>query len=157
MAAGKEATARWATVRIDLEIPIAASPALVWTALTRDVGKWWPISFCADKTRAKSFHWEMRLGGRMYEDWGDGDGWIWWTICKLDAVNHLIAASGNMGGGGMLSEVWFSLHPRQDQTLLRIKEVISGEIDDPAPLIKGQIDGWNELFGGAFKPYVEAS
>ena len=48
--------------------------------LTQEVEKWWPKSFCMDPGRTIGFHMEFKLGGRMYEDWGDGNGWLWWTI-----------------------------------------------------------------------------
>ena len=155
MSADKKIETSWAKVRVDVDIPIAATPDLLWQTMTRDVSKWWPISFCANKDRAKSFHWEMTLGGRMYEDWGDGDGWLWWTIFKLDAKNHHLAASGNMGGGGCTSEIFFTLVPDGAHTILRVKEFVTGAIDDPAGLEAGQVQGWNELFRDAFKPYVE--
>jgi hypothetical protein len=91
----------------------------------------------------------------MYEDWGDGNGWLWWTIFKLDTVNQIIAATGNMGGGALFNEVWFSVHAERKQSLLRIKEIVTGAIDDRASLKEGQVQGWNELFRDAFKPYVE--
>ena len=147
----------WAAVQVDVEVPIEAPVLKVWQLMTQQVEKWWPISFCADKTRAKSFHWEMQLAGRMYEDWGNGDGWLWWTIYKLDSQNHLICAQGNMGNGVLLTDLTFTLHKRGSQTLLRIKEIVTGAIDDAAALEAGQIKGWNELFRDAFKPYAENS
>ncbi len=155
MAAEKKIENTWRQVRVDVEVPVAAPPVKVWAAMTRDVSEWWPVSFCADPKRAKSFHWELKLGGRMYEDWGDGNGWMWWTIFKLDVVNHVLCATGNMGGGGMFTEIEFKLHAEGTQTVLRIKEIVSGPMDDPAALDAGQVQGWNTLFRDAFKMYVE--
>ena len=85
---------------------IEAPKAVVWHALIHDVNKWWPISFCADPTRTKAFHWELQLGGKMFEDWVNGQGRVWWTIFLLDLDRQVLAASGNMSNG-MLDEVRF--------------------------------------------------
>jgi len=155
MSDGKKVENTWATVRVDVEIPIDASAAKVWERMTVDVSKWWPISFCADPKRAKSFHWEMKIGGRMYEDWGAGNGWLWWTIYKLDAVNRVLCASGNMGGGGMLTEIQFKVEPEGEVSKLRITEIVSGAIGDAAKLEAGQVKGWKELFEDGFKAWLE--
>jgi hypothetical protein len=60
--------------QVELEIEIAASPRRVWKPLTEETPFWWPRDFYT-KPKAKGFHIEAKLGGKMYEDCG-GDGLI---------------------------------------------------------------------------------
>ncbi len=62
-----------------LQREIAATPEQVWKALVNGTTFWWPKSFyTGPKTRG--FHIEARLDGKVYEDYGDGAGVIWFRI-----------------------------------------------------------------------------
>lgn len=55
---------------IDMEVEIAAPPAQVWSALTENIGEWWPAEFYAGGEAGKrSFTLESVPGGRMVETW----------------------------------------------------------------------------------------
>ena len=64
-----------------LEIAIAAPPARVWKALTGQVSSWWHPGFLREG--ALAFVIEPRVGGRVYEDWGGGQGLLWYTVVGL--------------------------------------------------------------------------
>jgi len=66
-------------VKIEVEIRIEASPERVFVALTRDLDDWWPHRFRPDGKMVMECH----VGGRCFEDWGDGRGAhhgvvVWW-------------------------------------------------------------------------------
>jgi DNA-binding transcriptional ArsR family regulator len=50
--------------QVELEIEIAAPPVRVWKAPTEDTTFWWPRDFYTNP-KAKGFHIEPKLGGRM--------------------------------------------------------------------------------------------
>lgn len=136
-----------------IEIQIHAPIENVWRALTRELSAWWPKSFCLDPKRARGFHMEFKLGGRMYEDWGDGDGWLWWTIHKIDSASHTFSGSGLESP--LAIHTWeFTLTSSGDTTTLHIDDGHWGAID-VEKTVEGHRSGWNELFVGALRPYVE--
>jgi uncharacterized protein YndB with AHSA1/START domain len=69
---------------IELEIPIEAPIERVWKALVAETAKWWRRDFYTSN-EAKRFVIEPVLGGRMYEDWGDGAGVVWATVNAVKA------------------------------------------------------------------------
>lgn len=140
------------SVKIQLDIPIAAAPDKVWTALTRDVGRWWPRDFCIAPTRTRSFRIELKLGGRVYEDWGNGNGLVWWTINSLDAENHTFQALG-YEGSCICNSVRFSLQAVRKKTNLHITEQVWGDLPDH--VVRIHTEGWKTLFRDGFKVYVE--
>jgi hypothetical protein len=106
-----------------------------------------------DPKRARGFHMEFKLGGRMYEDWGAGDGWIWWNIYRIDSANHLFCGAGYESHLAIHS--WeFRLISKGETTTLHIDDGHWGATDIERT-VEGHKEGWNELFVGAFKPYVE--
>lgn len=142
--------------RVEMEVEIAASAKRVWKALVEETGTWWPRSFYAGKA-PKAFVLEPRVGGRMYEDWGDGAGLLWFTVVSLDPprvlelAGHLFPAYG----GPATSLVRIEISERRGKSLLRLTDAIHGHLasDTDAKLDSG----WKELFASAFKRYVEGA
>jgi DNA-binding transcriptional ArsR family regulator len=60
---------------MELEIEIAAPPERVWKSLVEETAFWWPREYYANP-EAQAFRIEPRLGGLIYEDWGNGDGLV---------------------------------------------------------------------------------
>ena len=66
-------------VKIETEVRVEAPPERVFEALTRDLDAWWPFRFRKDGKMILECH----VGGRCFEDWGDGQGAhhgivVWW-------------------------------------------------------------------------------
>jgi uncharacterized protein YndB with AHSA1/START domain len=83
---------------IELEISIRAPVERVWKALVKETGKWWLRDFYTSG-EAKTFVIEPVLGGKMFEDWGDGAGVIWATVTAVKAPTMLELA-------GVSSPAW---------------------------------------------------
>jgi uncharacterized protein YndB with AHSA1/START domain len=141
--------------RVMFEIPIRAPRDRVWQALTTQAEAWWPRTFCANPARAKAFHLELKLGGRLYEDWGNGDGNVWWTIYKLDAANFTFACSGDFQSAVGIDQVEFSVEESAGGATLKIVENLWGAVGDEKSLRDQMTAGWTELFDKAFRPFVE--
>ena len=56
------------SMQIELEVPVAATPEVVFDALTVRVGSWWTMTFQTSATVVLE-PWE---GGRFFESWREG-------------------------------------------------------------------------------------
>ena len=153
---GSEKTA-FGVAEVVSEVRIEAPPGRVWHALTEEIGRWWPAGFFSS-SKAKRMVLEQRVGGRVYEDWGEGDasGLLWYTVIGLEAGREL-RLSGELtpdwGGPARLSTRW-TLKPDGDGTVVRLEEVISGRVGAGTPA--KMTEGWNTILGSHLRPFVEA-
>lgn len=141
-------------IRIDLEFPIAAPRERVWQALVAETGQWWRQDFYMGSP-VQPMVFEARPGGRLYEDWGQGGGLLWYTVlaleppAALDMVGHLTPAFG----GPASSMLRLCLKDTGAMTLLQLSDSVFGRVsEDSAARLR---EGWQLLFGEGFKPYVE--
>lgn len=132
---------------LHLEIRIAAEPQSVWQALTSDIGKWWPSEFfCGGGGETeRRFLLEAHPGGRMWEDWGSGDGLLWATVVNVVAGKSLDLAGiqGPAWGG---PSTWFSSYALEadgDGTKLRFTQSGFGRISETA--MASMETGWQFL------------
>lgn len=150
------AESSFGTVQIAWEVRIAARPKRVWAALTRQTGKWWPKEFyTADK--AKGFKIEPKVGGRMYEDWGDGDGRLWGVVIgvKTGSWIDLLGYLSPAYGGPAHTNYRFDIVREGDESLVKVTDTIFGA--GTGAKRDQTREGWRMLLEGALKPYVEAS
>ena len=146
-------TAMQSTIEIvEMEIPINARKAKVWKALIDDTTLWWPKNFYTSP-KAKGFYIEPKLGGRMYEDWGGGNGLIWYTVFAIDAPD-VIHLSGCMTPpyGPSHNLLVLRLEEKDGVTLVKLSDSTIGKVTDKCD----KEAGWKELFEGSFKPYAES-
>ena len=66
-------------VKVETEIHIEAPPEQVFEALTKNLDAWWPFRFRPEGKMVLECH----VGGRCFEDWGNGMGAhhgivVWW-------------------------------------------------------------------------------
>ena len=124
------------TMTIDAEFD--APPERVWQAITR-IGGWWPHRF----RPGSGVVLEPYVGGRFYEDWGDGSGALYGTVGCWDAGSRVVV-SGPMGMAGPVVGVWsFELSLDGARTLLRCTHRAFGDIDDETA--QGYRSGWGEV------------
>jgi DNA-binding transcriptional ArsR family regulator len=143
---------------VELEIGIDAPAAKVWRALCDDTTLWWRKDFYA-APGTKRMLLEAKLGGRLYEDAGDGAGLVWYTVTglvprrSLDLVGHLSAAFGGPAVSMLHLELDEHGHGDKRKTTLRLSDAILGPPADP----KEKRDGWLALFSDGLKRHVEAA
>jgi DNA-binding transcriptional ArsR family regulator/uncharacterized protein YndB with AHSA1/START domain len=110
---------------VEQEVVVAAPRERVFDALCR-MGEWWPHAFREGAT----VHLEPRVGGRFWEDWGDGDGALYATVTGIRRPERL-ACSGPMGMQGPVSGVVaMDLEERPGGTLVRLSHQVVGPIDE---------------------------
>ena len=66
-------------VKVETEVRVEAPPERVFEALTKDLDAWWPFRFRPNGKMVLECH----VGGRCFEDWGNGAGAfhgtvVWW-------------------------------------------------------------------------------
>lgn len=81
-------------VRIEAELNIERPPAEVFAALTTGLDAWWP-----HRTRPDArIVYEPHVGGRVFEDWGDGGGQAYGSVVEYaPGQRHTLVFSGGFG------------------------------------------------------------
>jgi DNA-binding transcriptional ArsR family regulator/uncharacterized protein YndB with AHSA1/START domain len=137
---GTGSTAIGESLDVEQEVVVAAPRERVFDALCR-MGEWWPHTF----REGASVHLEPRVGGRFWEDWGDGDGALYATVTGIRRPERL-ACSGPMGMSGPVAGVFaLDLEERPDGTLVRLSHHALGSIDDDTRA--SYEHGWVEVLG----------
>jgi uncharacterized protein YndB with AHSA1/START domain len=139
---------------VELEIPIDAPREKVWHALMNEPHQWWHKDFYVAKRPAK-FVIEPKLGGRGYEDCGDGTGFVWFEIIGLEP-NEMLYVQGQIRppfGGPATSLIIFTLEDDGDnKTVLKVSDAVHGHVSEK--MAESLDSGWKMLFG-ELKSYSE--
>ena len=141
-----------ATFHIEQEVEIRAPRARVFDALTRDVGQWWAFRATHGESTLVL---EPRVGGRFYEDLGDGQGALWGTVTYIKRPEAL-RLTGQLG---MLKDPVIGVYGYElieapgGTTLVKLTHRVAGA---PAPqAAESYRGGWGKLLGRFLKAYVE--
>jgi DNA-binding transcriptional ArsR family regulator/uncharacterized protein YndB with AHSA1/START domain len=127
------------TIDIANEVTLAAPRDTVFDAVLR-IGKWWPHRF----RDGSAVVLEPSVGGRFYEDWGDGTGALYGTVTRLERPS-LLAVTGPMGMAGPVVGLWsFALEERGATTVLSGTHRAFGDIDEETRA--GYTEGWGEVY-----------
>ena len=139
---------------IHQEIHIMAPAERVWQALTAETVAWWPRDFYVG-TKPRGFQVEPRVGGRVFEDWGDGEGVLWATVNvfrKGEELQWVGDLSPDFGGPAR-SITSFKLVAAGEGTRLEFRDSPYGALDEKA---LGNLEsGWKWLLEDCFKPYAQ--
>ena len=142
------------SVKVLLEIPIEAKIETVWNSLISDVNQWWRKDFYTSP-KTKAFIIEPKVGGRMYEDYGNNEGLLWSNVIVLDAPN-VIEFKGHLTpefGGPAISFLRLSLKEENTSTILTVTDTVFGIVSEKT---KSDLEsGWKLLFEDSFKSYIE--
>ena len=135
-----------------LEVVIAAPPPRVWQALASESSAWWPKAFHTSE-RTQRFVIEPVLGGRVYEDFGGGDGLVWYSVIGVEAGRELILAGHLLPpfGGPAVTALRLTLSAKAPGTLLRVQDYRFGALGGESP-----VDGWRLVFDSGLRQHIEA-
>ena len=138
--------------QVDLEVEIEAHRERVWTALIHEIDLWWRKDFFAAQG-TKRFVLEPKLGGKMYEDAGDGTGLTWYTVMGIEPMQKLLLVGYLTPefGGPSTSMVQIILKNSERRTIVQISESIMGKSKD----CSNHEAGWKLLFEDGLKAHVE--
>lgn len=139
-------------IHIEQEVTIAAPPERVFEALTRDIAVWWSAPFF-HSTTARRLVLEPEVGGRFYEDLGDGQGLLLATVSFIKQPDQLRMV-GPLGMSGLVQGVIsFQLEAKDEGTLLKLSHRAIGEVTEETH--SGYAAGWEVLLGTRLRAYVE--
>ncbi len=140
--------------KVAIEITINASIDTVWQAVTSEANAWWRKDFYTSP-KTKQFIIEKKLGGKMYEDYGNGEGLVWAEVIAIDSP-HAIEFKGNLSaafGGPAISFLKITLVEEDNATKLSLTDDIFGKVGENVKT--SMTEGWELLFGHGLKPYIE--
>ena len=146
-----EMTAR--VVAFEAEVRIAASPVVVWEAMTSGIGSWWPHTFADAPHRIVL---EPEIGGRFYEQFDESGaaGALYAHVTYIEPEKTL-RISGPMGmRGAVLYVKTYRLEPFDGGTVVRTSAQAMGAMDDET--VEGYRVGGIELLE-ALKASVESA
>ena len=116
------------SINILLEIPINAKINHVWECLIKDINIWWRKDFYTSP-KTKNFILEPKVGGRMYEDYGNDEGLLWADVIVIDSPNT-IEFKGHLSpqfGGPAISFLKLSLKENEGSTVLTLSDTVFRE------------------------------
>ena len=136
----------------EFEVVIAALPARVWQALVSESAAWWPKDFHTSE-RAQGFVIEPVLGGRVFEDFGDGDGLVWYSVIGVERGRELLLAGHLLPpfGGPAVTALRVTLSEKGEGTLLRVQDYRFGTLGGGSP-----VDGWRLVFDTGLRQHIES-
>jgi uncharacterized protein YndB with AHSA1/START domain len=136
-------------LKIENEVHLKASPEEVFAAITVNLGDWWPHRF---RDGAKLVL-EPQVGGRCYEDWGDGAGALYAEVTHLDPPNELCLR----GPWGLDREsqviIWWRIEPKDGGSLVRRSFRAWGQFSDE--MAEAYRKGAQSAIGFSLKSYIE--
>ncbi len=141
------------TLIVNLEIPIEAEKEVVWDALVNDIHLWWRKDFSA--TGSGKIILEPKLGGKMYEDCGEGTGLVWYTVEAIKPMESMLLSGvlGQEWGGPARTLLSLKLEATKSGSKIKIVDSYIGHVTDQAA--DSFEKGWMTIFGEALKPYAE--
>lgn len=148
----KTATTQLSAIEVKLELTLHAPPARVWQALVDETTAWWPKAFYAT-TSAKRFVIEPRLGGKVGEESGDGEGLVWYTVIGVERPNFLLLSGYLVPpfAGPATSYLRLVLSVAgKDATKLEITDSCFGQLADC-----DTETGWRQIFDEGLRRQVE--
>lgn len=137
---------------IRLEFTYSVPVARVWKALTQELSSWWGPPYLLLDAHVTDLVLEPKLGGLMYERWGEHDGGIWGQITAI-RTEHWLELRGQMGlSGPAVAIVCYELEPTDAGTLLKFSHVATGQVDEKSG--EAFTKGWQDLLGDRLRAWV---
>lgn len=140
---------------IRLEIKIEGNRIEVWNTFFAEAEKWWP-SDGHTSPKTKLFLIEEKLGGKMYEDFGNNEGLIWADVIGLDKPSKVILR-GQLSpefGGPAISFLQIEFKAEGTGTQMIVTDSYLGP--NAEKNAAGVEQGWKSIFGESFKNYFES-
>ena len=114
------------TVRIETELRFEAGAERVFDAITKETLEWFPQTFGEDRVQGVVV--EPRVGGAVYENWGDGAGYLYGLVTVYDPPQRY-ATRGHLDAGTIL-DTDFRITQENDASLLQMSKVIVGPLTE---------------------------
>lgn len=138
------------TVRVENELRFRARPERVWEAMTTESLHWFPHTYGGD--RVVGIVAEPRVGGRFYEDWGNGVGHLYGIFQVWDPPRTYTTRAWL--GLGVMLDTETTIEADGDETILRQTKIAVGPLTEDE--VKGiQTYGGLDNFADALRAWIE--
>ena len=114
------------TVRLAFELRIKASAQRTFDVMTTRSQDWYPHTYGGDRVTAVVL--EPQVGGRHYEDWGDGAGYLYGHVTVYDPPSRW-ATRSRIGPGSILDSD-YELSADKGAVVVRVTKVAVGPFTD---------------------------
>ena len=139
------------TSQVIAELTIDAPPERVWKAMVEETPEWWLPEFYT--MQGARFIIEPRVGGRAYEDAGDGNGLLWFNVIGVEPPRslHLTGHLFPPYAGPAVTLVTITLEENEEGgTSFKLCDSLIGVFNE-----EELQHGWPYLFEDGLKAYVE--
>lgn len=120
------------TVRIESELRFRAVPEQVFSVLTERTAEWFPLSYGGERLAAIVV--EPWVGGRHFEDWGDGAGYLYGHVTVFDPPRRY-ATRGRIMAGTILDTDYLLTAADEDTVLAMTKTAFGPMTEEEAASI----------------------
>lgn len=139
---------------VDVEVFIAAPRERVWSTFIEQTTRWWLKEYYS-VSQYKGFVIEPRLGGRAYEDWGDGRGAEWYSIALFDPPKAITFRGIHSARYGGPATAWLEIvfEDTNSGTLVKLKDCYFGRFSEAN--VTNISEGWRVLLTNGLKAFIE--
>lgn len=127
---------------------------IAWDAYVEQLGNWWSNSMYTSP-ETKRFVMETKLGGLLYEDFGNGQGLVWGTLIGMNKPYELLikgTLAKDFGGPATtIEKLSFKEEDGVTEVTYRIDFV--GVVDHKTKM--SLKEGWKMILEKHYKPYCE--
>ena len=135
-------------------VELNASSSETWEYFFNQLNNWWPNTFFTSQ-KTKRFIIETIIGGKVYEDFGEGYGLIWGEVIGVDYPNS-VQIKGQLTkefGGPCISFEKFSFEETSSGCTMSYEVDLIGKNDDST--VASLEKGWKEILQVHFINYCK--
>lgn len=137
---------------IEVSVVVPHDKSHAWEYYFNQINGWWSSDFYTSP-RTKRFIVDTYIGGKAYEDYGEGGGLVWGDVIGVDYTNslHIRGTLYKEYGGPAITLEKFSFVEEGDTTIVTYSCDFVGEVTESA--INSLKKGWKSIFNDHYKKY----
>lgn len=139
----------------EVSVTVSHDKSHAWEYYFNQTNGWWPREYYTS-AHTKRFTIDTYIGGKCYEDAGEGSGLIWGDVIGVDYTNWLLIR-GNLtrdfGGPAITFEKFTFTQESKSNTTLTYSIDFIGNISPES--IASLKKGWTEILQVKFKEYCD--
>lgn len=137
-----------------VQVTVPVNSAHAWEFLFNQIDAWFDKEYHTSP-QTKRFVFETYLGGRVYEDFGEGDGLIWANVIGCDYL-HTIDMRGYLArrfGGPATTLERFVFENVDAGCQVTYEMDLLGDVNDKT--VAQLKEGWEDILQKKYKTYCE--
>lgn len=139
-------------IDIEQEIAIKAPRERVFDALVGDISAWWGAPYLRSEATTAIIV-EPKIGGRMFERWGDEEGALWGHVTYVERPVRLELVGQIAMAGAIHGHLSYTLEAKGQGTLLKLSHWAVGDLPDT---VKANFEaGWADLLNVRLREHME--